>query len=154
MNRHQLTYRYAASNEPFLTPVKFEPDVCRFACKDKRRILYRIVFDIELICVPLACTMPKLVLKMSFLWRKFHSNWGRGFESQTFLVFFKPFWSFKTLKKSFCNLILTKTILWNHQITKMKNILWYPRPHCASQGGGGQLYTANFLEFYFNAFMG
>ena len=42
------------------------------------------------------------------------------------------FQAFKTLKKSLCDLILTKTILWNHQITKMKNILWYPWPHCGS----------------------
>ena len=69
-------------------------------------------------------------MKITFLWSNFQWNWGCGFESQTFLVFFKPFLLSKTLKKLFYDLILTKTILWNHQITKMKNIFWYPRPHC------------------------
>ena len=36
-----------------------------------------------------ACSMWKLSLKIGFLWSKFRWNWGRGFESQTFLAFFE-----------------------------------------------------------------
>ena len=67
-----------------------------------------------------ACSMTKLVLKMLFLLSKFHSNWGRGFESQTSLVFFKPFLSSKIPKNSFSYLILTQTIPWLHWTHKTK----------------------------------
>ena len=54
--------------------------------------------------------LRKITLKTGLPLSKFHFNQGHGFESQTFLVFFKPFQSFKKLKNSFCYLILTQTI--------------------------------------------
>ena len=54
-----------------------------------------------------ACSKWKLSLKISFLWSNFLWYKGRGFESQTFLVFFKPFLSSKILKNSFLYRFLT-----------------------------------------------
>ena len=51
--------------------------------------------------VPFTCycvLRSNLDLKVAILWSKFWWNWGRGFESQTFLVFFEPFLYFKILK--------------------------------------------------------
>ena len=59
---------------------------------------------------PHPALLRKITLKLEILLSKFLFNLGRGFESQTSLVFLKPILQYKNLKKPFCHLILIKTI--------------------------------------------